>query len=211
MDQLDKLKGVWKQQDYSSHKVSTNEIYKMLHAKSSSYVKWIFYISIIEFVLMNSLVLFRDMDKDVAFYKELGLYNFITISSYVTYAIIFGFIYAFYKNYTNIKADTSAKVLMTNILKTRKTVKYYIYYNIGAMAILMVIMFYFIFSSPENTALYKTASNVPQDFDNGTFLIFIVIFVILLIGVILLVYRIIYGILLRRLKKNYKELEQLEN
>jgi hypothetical protein len=49
MDELDKLKGAWKTQDYTKHKVSTNDIYKMLHSKSASYVKWIFYISIIEF------------------------------------------------------------------------------------------------------------------------------------------------------------------
>ena len=47
MDELDKLKGAWKTQDYTKHKVSTNDIYKMLHSKSASYVKWIFYISII--------------------------------------------------------------------------------------------------------------------------------------------------------------------
>jgi hypothetical protein len=52
MDQLDKLKDAWKSQDYSKHKVSTNDIYKMLHSKSSSIVKWIFYISIIEFIFI---------------------------------------------------------------------------------------------------------------------------------------------------------------
>ncbi|MDT0551784.1 hypothetical protein [Urechidicola vernalis] len=211
MDDLDKLKGAWKKQDYSKHKVSINEIYKMLHAKSSSYVKWIFYISIIEFVLMNSIMFFRDMDKDMAFYKEIGLYGFISISSYATFAVVIGFIYAFYKNYRSIKVDSNAKLLMANILKTRKTVKYYIYFNVGAMTILMGIMFYYIFSNPNSIALYKEISNIPQDFDSNTFLIFVVVFTAALIGVVLLIYRVIYGILLRRLNRNYRELEQLES
>lgn len=210
MDELDKLKGAWKSQDYSNHKVSSTDIYKMLHAKSSSYVKWIFYISIIEFVLINSLMLFRDIKKDMEFYDAMGVKGLFTAVSILSYIIIFYFIYLFYKNYVKIKVDANAKSLMERILKTRRTVKYYIYFNIGAMATTATILFYFIFSDESHIQLYKEISKVPADFNSNYLLISVVVVMIIFIGLFLLFYRIIYGILLRRLNKNHKELEQLD-
>ena len=99
---------------------------------------------------------------------------------------------------------------MDNIIKTRKTVKYYIYFNIGFMALSTTILFYNIFSTEQNIKLYKEALNVPSDFSTIYLLLGIVFFMILLLGFILLIYRLIYGILLKRLKKNHKELEQLD-
>ena len=84
MDPLDKLKDAWKSQDYSKHKVSTQDIYKMLHSKSSTIVKWIFYISIIEFLVINCINLFTDMDKYLDIYKEMGIYNIITVSTVIS-------------------------------------------------------------------------------------------------------------------------------
>jgi hypothetical protein len=210
MDQLDKLKDAWKSQDYSKHKVSTNDIYKMLHSKSSSIVKWIFYISIIEFIFINCINLFTDMDKYLDIYKEMGMYNIILVSTVISYIVILGFIYLFYKNYKKISADSDAKTLMKNIINTRKTVKYYIYFNILFMVLVMSILFYFIFSSPENIALYKITNNFEQGVTDNQLLAAIVIMMSIVIGILLLLYRLIYGILLRRLKKNHKELELLD-
>ena len=100
---------------------------------------------------------------------------------------------------------------MQNILNTRKTVKFYIYFNIIGMAITSFIMFYTIFSSSEKTAIYKLANDISDEISTKTFVISIVVGMVVMIGLILLIYRIIYGILLRRLKKNYKELKQLDN
>jgi hypothetical protein len=41
------------------------------------------------------------------------------------------FIYLFYKNYIRISTIASTKQLMKDILKTRKTVQYYVWYNLG--------------------------------------------------------------------------------
>ncbi len=211
MDELDKLKNAWKSQDYSKHKVSTKDIYKMLHAKSSSYVKWIFYISILEFLLVIILNLLVDNDTYLGVFNEMGMKTLLQVMTGISYAIIIVFMVLFYQNYKKIAVDSDAKTLMNKILKTRKTVKRYIYYNVGFILISMFIMLYGIFSSEENTSLYKKMSNIPEDFSTNTFIISIVITMTIMIGIILLVYRIIYGILLKRLKKNYKELEQLEN
>ncbi|MFK5879444.1 MAG: hypothetical protein QM478_08100 [Flavobacteriaceae bacterium] len=210
MDELDKLKGAWKSQDYSNHKVSSTDIYKMLQAKSSSYVKWIFYISIIEFLLVIVLNLTFDNDKYLDIYDEMGMHNLIIVGSIISYGIMLVFMYLFYKNYKLICVDCDARTLMKSILKTRKTVKFYIYFNIGFMALTSFILFYHIFSSDKNVSLYKVMSNVPEDFSTKYLLISVTVVMILFMGLLLLIYRIIYGILLRRLKKNYKELEQLD-
>ena len=211
MDELDKLKGAWKSQDYSNHKVSTADIYKMLHAKSSSYVKWIFYISMLEFALVIIINLVFDNDKYLKFYDKMGMHNLIIAITILSYAIMVVFIYLFYKNYKRICVDCDAKTLMDSIFKTRKTVKRYIYFNISFMAITSFIMFYEIFSNDKNISIYKEMSDVPDDFSTKYLLISVTVVMILFIGLLLLIYRIIYGILLRRLKKNYKELEQLDN
>jgi len=210
MDELDKLKGAWRTQDYSKHRVSTNDIYKMLLAKSTSYVKWIFYISIIEFLVVIVLNLMIDNDKYLDFYTQMGMKNMLLIIGVISYLIMIIFIYLFYKNYRKINVDTDAKTLMRSILNTRKTVKYYIYFNLGFMAMSSAMLLNKIFSSSENTAAYKLQGQIPEAFSDTTLLIILSASMVLVIGFILLVYRIIYGILLRRLKRNYKELEQLD-
>jgi hypothetical protein len=150
------------------------------------------------------------MDKYLDIYKEMGMYNIILVSTVISYIVILGFIYLFYKNYKKISADSDAKTLMKNIINTRKTVKYYIYFNILFMVLVMSILFYFIFSSPENIALYKITNNFEQGVTDNQLLAAIIIMMSIVIGILLLLYRLIYGILLRRLKKNHKELELLD-
>lgn len=210
MDKLDKLKGAWKSQDYSDHKVSTSDIYKMLQSKSSSYVKWIFYISLIEFALVIIINLAFDNEKYISIYEEMGMHNLIVTITIISYIIMVVFIYLFYKNYKMICIDCNAKSLMDSILKTRKTVRTYIYFNIGFIAFTSFILYYHIFSNDKNIAVYKITSGVPEDFSTNYLIIAITIVMTLFIGLLLLIYRVIYGILLKRLKKNYKELEQLD-
>ena len=50
MDELELLKKDWQKKEGLMPKLSYDEIYSMLWKKSSSIVKWIFIISIIEFV-----------------------------------------------------------------------------------------------------------------------------------------------------------------
>ncbi len=210
MDELDKLKNAWKTQDYSKHKVSTQDIYKMLHAKSSSYVKWIFYISIAEFLIVSVLNVFMSQKKYFSIYEKMGMETTLQILTAISYLIMIAFIVLFYRNYKKICVDCDSKTLMNSILKTRKTVKKYIYFNIGFMFVSMFVMFYEIFSSTSNTLLYKKTSNIPYELSNTIIIVSISIAMIIMIAIILLIYRLIYGILLRRLKKNYKELEQLD-
>ena len=50
MDELELLKSKWQDGNQELPKLSYNDIYRMLHNKSASIVKWIFIISIFELV-----------------------------------------------------------------------------------------------------------------------------------------------------------------
>ena len=53
MKELDLLKKAWKKDTTSFEQVSEGAIYNMLQKKSSSIVKWILIISIIEFIILR--------------------------------------------------------------------------------------------------------------------------------------------------------------
>ncbi len=123
----------------------------------------------------------------------------------------FYFIYRFYRNFRKIKATDSASILMKNILDTRKTVKYYIGYIFISTGFTFLVYTYFLFkyhmvnTEVKNPSLY--------DFNTTQWLIFIGAFIVsmlVILGVIWLFYKLLYGILLNRLQKNYKELKRLE-
>ena len=100
---------------------------------------------------------------------------------------------------------------MKNILKTRKTVNYYIGYVIVSTALTSLVYLYFTFKYHMNIAFAEEA--VSYEFDLKQWLLFIgltTIFILIFLGIIWLFYRLIYGILLKRLSKNYKELMKLQ-
>jgi len=204
MEHLEKLKDVWKDQSESPIKFTEGDIYKMVHKRSSSVVKWILIISILEFVLPNIFILFTDFKSTKEVYDNYGLNNIMIFYTIIHVVIIFGFIYYFYKNYQKISADSSVKNLLHNILKTRRTVKNYIYYNLTIAAIIGLHVFYVVFNSdqfinklPENTNMIMV------------WVIAIIIFTIVLF-IFWCFYRIIYGFLLKKLKNNYADLQNNE-
>lgn len=210
MDDLDLLKKDWKKQEENLPKLSYKELYKLIWKRSSSIVKWIFIISIVEFAL--SMVLnFAIADKD--YWKRMEQYNLteFTIAVYVISTLItFYFIYQFYRNYRKINSTDSASILMKNILKTRKTVKYYITYVLISSALVFLGTIFIMLRSHAITAETGTSD---MSFDASQWAIFIVGTLLLLavvLGVVWLIYRLVYGILLRRLNRNYKELKNLE-
>jgi len=201
MDQLELLKKDWKNQESSLPKVSKEEISRLIHKRSSSIVKWIFIISVLEFIIPYLTLLFTGYDnKSMSSYEKIGLSNFMTIFYVITSIIILYFIFLFYKNYRSISASSNPKKLMQNIIKTRNIVKYYIWFNLIALFVVSLIVMYKMFNSqvfmdslPENTNMVMI------------WLVSIVVIVILVVF-LWLFYRLIYGTLLTKLKHNYKEL-----
>jgi hypothetical protein len=211
MDELELLKSHWKKETSSSkHSFNSNDIYQMLHKKSSNIVKTLFYISIAELLLWICLnvipLIFSDSYGD-AVKKVYGEGYLAEIATAISYAIIILFIVLLYKSYKSISTLDNAKKLMEKILRTRSIVRYYVLYNLIIIGVSMVFGFYFTINHDavliENMSRYSSAQMT--GFYAG-----IVIGTIVFIGIIWLFYKLLYGILLKRLNRNYKELRRLE-
>ena len=101
MDELEILKKDW-QKNQKFPKLSKKEIYRLLHKKSSSIVKWIFILSIIEFCFWTLIsLLMKDSEAQQRFdsYDIDYIIMPLMISGYIILAYFF---VAFYKNYKKI-------------------------------------------------------------------------------------------------------------
>ena len=202
MDTLEKYKKAWDNQPEDVNKISKKEIYKLSHSKSSSIVKWILIIGILEFIVFNSLYMFVDMKEAYIEYERLGLKGFVFWTSILAYGILFYFLYLFYVNYKAISISDSTKVLMTKILKTRKTVRNYVLFNLTYLGLTMFAF---------------TVASIQVDFNDLTnkqlvlTIIFMLVATSITLGLFYLFYQLLYGILLKKLNKNYKELSKIDD
>lgn len=212
MDELEILKKDWKKRESSFNQLTETDIYKMLHKRSSSIVKWILIISVVEIVFWSIINVFTADEK---YFKTLEMYHLKTVMillSIINYAVIAYFIYLFYKNYKAINTTDNVKSLMKNILKTRKTVQNYVWYNLGMTFVIFVIVFAFQFMYDPNIELL--VDKATKNIDKATFYFLAFFFYTILILIFLLIiwvfYKLVYGILLKRLNNNYKELQKLD-
>jgi len=211
MDELELLKKDWQSTSHKTEQIYTSkEIYPMLLKKSSSIVKTLFYISIGElllWVLINSIPYFSSEKFRAELETMYGNSTILLVITIFSYAIILAFVYLLYKSYKTISVTDTAKQLMESILKTRKIVKYYVIYNLVIAFLSMAFGFYYtIYENPIVSQQFADFSS-KQMF---VALMIMIFFTAIFILVIWLVYRLIYGILLKRLNRNYKELKKLE-
>ena len=209
MDELDLLKKDWNKETKDS-RLTAKDIYPMLLKKSSSIVKTLFYISIAELVfwtLINLLPFFTSESYRAQLdnvYTNKTVFTLINILSYIIIAL---FIYLLFKSYKSISVTDNAKKLMESIIKTRKIIKYYVLYNLVLAFIAMVIGLYFgVKYNPAVSNKLANASDSQALIIYGVLLAFTAGFVLIL----WLFYRLIYGLLLKRLNRNYNELKKLE-
>jgi hypothetical protein len=211
MEELDLLKKAWQKDTYPNEQISEVEIYKMLHTKSSSIVKWILIISVIEVLFWTAISVCYNIDdymkkqhaeSTIVYLKALTLFN---------YVVVFWFIYCFYKNYIKISTTSSTKQLMQDILKTRKTVQYYVWYNLTMIVLTLIAGFIIAFVYNPKMELLK--DKMAHESNYQTLLITIGIMIltcVIIVGLFWLFYRMLYGILLRKLNTNYKELKKID-
>ncbi len=212
MKELDLLKKDWQKEGQPFKQVSEEQINTMIHRKSSSIVKRILIISVIEFLFWIGLtVLFSD-EKYQLKIEEYGMTTFILISNIVNYAVLVFFIYFFYVNYKRISTTDSTQKLMESILRTRKTVKYYIWYNLAIVALNIVLSLLMEFYHDEKIISMREAAE-----NNGHLTLFMsiciglsLLFIAAIFSAFWLFYRLLYGILLKRLYNNYNELKKTE-
>lgn len=210
-EELDLLKKAWKKDAHAYEQVTENQIYKMIHKRSSSIVKWILMISIAELILWAAIGLFTVDDN---YLKTLEMYHLNTIMNIISiihYPIVLYFIYVFYKNFRTISTTDTVKKLMSSIIKTRKTVQYYIWYNLAMFALIFIIVVIsqITYDPNINSVLDNAKDSNPQAFWIVIGLTYFVLFAVTF-GLFWLFYRLIYGFLMRRLYKNYEELKKMD-
>jgi hypothetical protein len=212
MEELDLLKKDWKKNENKFPRVSEQEIYGMLHKNSTSVVKWIFLISILEFAFFLALTLLLNDNSNTS--KMEGYLNdyMLTGITVIDYGIMIYFFCQFYINYKKITTTDKVQNLMASILKTRKTVSNYIFVKISFIVILLVSMFIIYFNNePEMISTRHLAEEKGK-----VMMLYVVYFAAVTIsvavfaGVVWLFYRLIYGLLLKRLRKNYNELKKID-
>ena len=135
-------------------------------------------------------------------YEKIGLINFVYYSQILAYLILFYFLAMFYKNYKSISVIDSTKKLMKKIIKTRKTVRNYVLFNLGYMALMMIIVMV--------AEINFKIEDISTKQIILTILLTLVVTLVLL-GVLWLFYQLLYGILLKKLNRNYKELAKLDD
>ena len=203
MDELELLKKDWQRDTVAYPELSYNEIYDMSHAKSSSIVKWIFYISLIEFSIGLLLLLINPKIEG-----QIQFPHWVELLSYASFPVIAGFIYMFYINYRNITATDNVKTLIKSILNTRRTVKYYVLFNLVMAGIFSCVGLYIGYvDTVGGSEQFNASAHFAEYAKLG---IVIVLITAAIIAFFYGIYYLLYGILLRRLNRNYKELKKLE-
>ncbi|WP_198520226.1 hypothetical protein [Flavobacterium sp. 5] len=188
----------------------------MIHKKSSSIVKWIFLVSIIELglgLLLGLALSFTKYDeKSIELIKHLGIYIYYIISTILLYAVIFYFIFRFYTMYRKIAADDNIKKLISTILKTRKVVKQYIAFNLSFCAVYLITFGGYLFYEGYLEAASKNGVIHPEMPLNIALISFGVLILVtaLITFAFWLIYKLIYGILLKRLQNNFEELKKID-
>lgn len=205
MEELDLLKKDWKKSENSFEQLSEKDIYNMIHQKSSSVVKWILIISLIE---LSIGILLNFLSLDIDFFNKIdanGYSIYIEVLTVVNYVVILFFVYKFFKNYKTISSSDSTKKLMDDIISTRKTVQYYIWYN------LIMIAFSGLFGTYVALSITEKTKHVTLD---TSFMVIFCLACILVVGVLVflfwLFYRLLYGRLLKKLFNNYNELKKID-
>jgi hypothetical protein len=208
---LANYKKVWKNQPEEKNKISALEIYKMTQSKSNSIVKWIFIIGLLEFVFWFAINYLCTKNGTLEPYEKLKLISFIENFNYFHYVVVVLFLILFYRNFSLISTVDDTKTLMKNILLVRKTVKWYVYYNLINVVIFTIILNILIFNTPDGINILSGIDNESfnQEHMMSVFIIAQIVVIAIMILILWLFYYLLYGILLKKLNKNYKELTKL--
>ncbi|MDC8105160.1 beta-carotene 15,15'-monooxygenase [Chryseobacterium sp. PTM-20240506] len=216
---LDSFKKTWQEQPVQQ-KYDNSEILNMLNRKSRNYVKYIFWISVFEFLLFSVMGLFyffqgEETNGFLNVLEKLGarktpevensfdkIYLILKILSLLVTAY---FVYKFYQNYRRIKIEENLKGLITRIIKFKKTVNAFILISIVLLVAFTSIFTVFIFYA-------LNSQNVEPA--NSAVIIFIIGTVLstgLCVLLIWLYYRLVYGIIMRKLDKNLAQLRDIDS
>jgi uncharacterized membrane protein len=206
MDELKSLKNKWANQKFDKQ-YSAEELNGLIQKKSKSSIKYIFYLSVTEFFLYISIPFIGpNYYESFDYYKSLNLYEFSIATSVIGYILLLYFMLRFFRNYKRISVTDSVKGHLSTILNTRRAVNQYIYFSLGILLVFLCVVMYSALLFDENLIALQEKK------DSIVMIIFIIgIIISLIIGVFGLLYYFLYGRLLNPLKKNEKELMNINH
>ncbi len=212
MDELELLKKDWKRKEQSLPKLSYEDIHKMIWKRSSSIVKWIFYISILEFLFWGIVSYALKDTEGMETFRQINKLLIVQIFTYIGNITLFGFILLFFVNYRKISTMDNAKVLMKNILRTRKAVNCYVWFNLIYTAVFSFMLIALELNYDEQLIqLHQEFANQGRETTFYAIIYGLAVILILIFSVLIwLFYKLLYGILLKKLNNNYNELKQIE-
>ena len=215
MDLLDKYKKTWGLQPKNIDKISSEEIYKMARSKSISIVKWIFILGLIEFsigIIFMLLNIYQNQTYDMLA-TDLLTRKYLLYLSFLTVPFLLYFLNMFYNNYKNISVTDNTRVLMEMIKKTRRSVRNYILFNLAIIVLgSIIITFISLKNSTRDIILQNQIIDFQLNFDDDeSIIVIMVIITVIILTVIWSFYQLIYGNLLKKINRNYKELKKLDN
>ena len=215
---LDNLKETWQQQPVQP-KYDSKDIESMLNKSSRNYVKYILWISIVEFVLILGANLYytflgEDSTDLMSVLAKLGIDDSVSfentisdlyfILKMVSLALTAIFVYLFYQNYRKINIESNLKKLILQIIKFKKTVQLFILANIVLVILFTLVLGVFVsFVLAEQNI--QLTNNTKFGFISGLILTMGISVVLIWIY-----YRVVYGFILRRLGKNLEQLQNIE-
>lgn len=214
MDELELLKKDWETSSKNYPELNKKELYNLIYKRSSSIVKWIFIISLLEFGFWTLISLAFNDSEDLKKIQSYDVNYIIYPLTVLGYLVLIYFFYIFYKNYKNISATDNTKMLIERILKTRKTVKHYVIFNLVFVCISIIVGVYIELTN--NPDVQNMLARIQSEGDGNITVFYLIVIglslvAMALISVVLLgFYYLIYGLLLKRLKVNYKDLKELE-
>ncbi|QDP85965.1 beta-carotene 15,15'-monooxygenase [Chryseobacterium sp. SNU WT5] len=215
---LDNFKTTWQEQP-AQPKYDSSDIESMLNKSSRNYVKYILWISIVEFIIIFGANLYytfcgEETNGLVNMLKKFGIQDSVAFENTLTQlylvlkivslALTAVFVILFYQNYRKINIEANLKKLILQIIRFKKTVQLFILTNILLVILFTLVLGIFIFSflSSEDIQL-----------NNPTFVSFLIAISVLMlvsVGLIWVYYRIVYGFILKRLGKNLRQLQNIE-
>ncbi len=215
---IDDLKSVWQNQKVEDA-YQQSDIEAMLNTKSRNYVKYLLWISLLEFFIFITLLIYSLVSKDdhVNFREILSrlhlqnqneilhtmdkIYLVIKILSLSLTGI---FVYLFYKSYRKISVEDNLKQFILRIISFKRKVNAFIIINV-----ILLVVYIVSFSIYLSIVMGEQSVQLSETTKLG-FIIGIIVALLLSILLIILYYKIFYGILLKRLSKNLEQLRLIE-
>lgn len=214
---LDHIKKTWQQEvqpKYDSQSIET-----MLNKSSRNYVKFILWISIAEFLLILGLNIYYSFFGDysgsfINILGKLGVKNSTELQANFAHLyfvlktislLLTGvFVVLFYQKYKKINVESNLKKFILQIISFKKIVNTFIIANIALLVVFTAVLTVFTFRILAQQNIHLSHPTLIG------FITGIIGMTLISTVLIWLYYRVVYGIVMKRLEGNLKDLQNME-